>query len=310
MSKFIVGPFKIGDATLQANAAGVQIDGLNFPVLLIGSATMIDVDVHTGALPVPSVAGSTAAGAAIAAQQAGFVGELSFVAHHGGARIDAQSNLIEADGSRVWPATPGEPLPKLFDDVEQLIDWAQATAYSYAIMIDGIQYHIGAEPATRYGSRADGKLELMGGLPHAPTVALAPAPAGSDIIVDIAMPVMGQVRPGTTGFGSNALVLNLDVPADLPAFDRSHLGFLKVFEKSGQQVTTRHIDIGELYQVYSDTGTTLAVAFTIDNPSDWRAAGAAFNIQPGTRTVCRITNPGMVDPVSDVWVDVAGPGRY
>jgi hypothetical protein len=171
-----------------------------------------------------------------------------------------------------------------------------------------------------------------GSAPSTPTtinVTTAPSAqnfcTGSDQIITVGWPALGQVRPATSGFGNNTIAFKITVPFTFsPVLDISHLGVGRVIEVPGTPVTSRDFTVSKnacdfrsetyLYDAIGYGDTAPATNYTVNNPNFF-AVGGDFNVQSGDTFYVNVRNanngvPSCPSASCNVLFDFATPNRY
>lgn len=165
------------------------------------------------------------------------------------------------------------------------------------------------------------------------TVTPPPAPPAvvnycrsGDQVIPLAWPASGQVRPSTSGLKDQTIAFKITVPYTFnPPLNTNHLGFMRVTEVPGQEVTAHEMTVSRnpcdfqsgayLTSGIGSGDTSPGVNYTVNNPSGYRGAGGQFNLQSGDIIYANIRNanngvPSCPDATCDILFDFATPNRY
>ena len=148
---------------------------------------------------------------------------------------------------------------------------------------------------------------------------------GIDEIDAIGWPA-GQEKTVLSGFKDQRLALKLIVPMTFnPPLNINHLGFMRIVELQGSTVASRDVTVSRnscdfqsgnyLFNGIGTGDTAPYVAFTVNNPDGYKAAGAQFNVNSGETIYFNVRNQinGVSScsyPSCDISFDLASPNRY
>jgi hypothetical protein len=151
-----------------------------------------------------------------------------------------------------------------------------------------------------------------------------------DQTVDVPWP-NGQTKPSTNGFANQIYSFRLTIPYTFnPPLNNTHLGFVKISEVPGQNVTAHEYTVsaspcdfhapkgGYLLDNFGDGDTAPQFNFTVNNPGG--VPGSSINFQSGDVVYVNVRNynynngsPVPTCPngtTCDIYFDYATPNRY
>jgi hypothetical protein len=154
-----------------------------------------------------------------------------------------------------------------------------------------------------------------------------------DQVDNIPWPPSGQTRRSSNGFVNRVYSVSFTVPATFnPPLNINHLGFVRVIEIPGQPVVPREFTVsksacdfhagpgGYMLDNFGAGENSLAINFTVNNPTGYQLAGAYVNFQSGDTIYVSVRNynynNGSPTPTCpsggtcDIYFDFATPNRY